>query len=66
LSQIGVAVGLAIVVSHEFAGTNIGDIVITVLLATTVITEIVGPLLTKFAVIKSGEAYNVELYSEDD
>jgi len=66
LSQIGVAVGLAIVVSHEFVGTNIGDIVITVLLATTVITEIVGPLLTKFAVIKSGEAYSNEQYLEED
>ncbi len=60
LSQIGVAVGLAIVISHEFAGTGIGDIVITVLLATTIATEIIGPLMTKFAVIKSGEAYQLE------
>jgi Kef-type K+ transport system membrane component KefB len=57
LSQIGVAVGLAIVISHEFSGTGIGDLVITVLLATTIITEIVGPLLTKMAVIKTKEAY---------
>jgi Kef-type K+ transport system membrane component KefB len=64
LSQIGVAVGLAIVISHEFSGTDIGDTVITVLLATTLITEIVGPLMTKFAVIKSKEAYQLEL-SED-
>ncbi|PKM95377.1 MAG: potassium transporter [Firmicutes bacterium HGW-Firmicutes-1] len=55
LSQIGVAVGLAIVISHEFAGTEIGSLVITVLLATTVITEIVGPLCTRFAIMKSGE-----------
>ncbi len=60
LSQIGVAVGLAIVISHEFAGTGIGDIVITVLLATTIATEIIGPLMTKLAVIKSGEAYQLE------
>jgi Kef-type K+ transport system membrane component KefB len=65
LSQIGVAVGLAIVVSHEFEGTNIGDIVITVLLATTIVTEIVGPLMTKYAAIKSGEAYSFEL-DEDE
>ncbi len=56
LSQIGVAVGLAIVISHEFAGTEAGTLIITVLLATTVITEIVGPLCTRFAIIKSGEA----------
>jgi hypothetical protein len=56
LSQIGVAVGLAIVISHEFAGTEAGSLIITVLLATTVITEIVGPLSTRYAIIKSGEA----------
>jgi Kef-type K+ transport system membrane component KefB len=56
LSQIVVAVGLAIVISHEFAGTEAGSLIITVLLATTVITEIVGPLSTRYAIIKSGEA----------
>jgi Kef-type K+ transport system membrane component KefB len=66
LSQIGVAVGLAIVISHEFSGTNIGDMVITILLATTVITEIVGPLMTKFAVVRSGEAYSVGVYADSE
>lgn len=55
LSQIGVAVGLAIVISHEFEGTEIGNLVITVLLATTIVTEIIGPLCTRYAVMKSGE-----------
>ena len=55
LSQIGVAVGLAIVISKEFAGSSVGDSIITILLATTVITEIVGPLLTRLAVIKAVE-----------
>ncbi|MDK2798817.1 MAG: hypothetical protein PWP27_315 [Clostridiales bacterium] len=55
LSQIGVAVGLAIIISHEFPGTTIGSLIITVLLATTVITEIIGPLCTRYAVMKSGE-----------
>ncbi|KNF08958.1 transporter, CPA2 family [Gottschalkia purinilytica] len=56
LSQVGVAVGLAIIVSNEFAGTSLGSIVITILLATTIITEILGPIATKNAIIKSGEA----------
>lgn len=56
ISQIGVAVGLAIVISHQYTGTPIGDLVITVLLSTTIITEIVGPLLARFALIKSGES----------
>ncbi len=60
LSQIGVAVGLAIVISHEFSGTGIGDLVITVLLTTTIATEIIGPLMTKLAVTKSGEAYKLQ------
>ncbi len=55
-SQMGVAVGLAIIIGQEFAGTDIGNIVITILLATTVLTEIIGPLSTRFALIKAGEA----------
>ncbi len=61
LSQIGVAVGLAIVISHEFAGTDLGNLIITVLLATTIITEIVGPLFTKMALKRSGEAGAADL-----
>ncbi|MTI67964.1 MAG: cation:proton antiporter [Firmicutes bacterium] len=56
LSQVGVAVGLAIVVSKEFAGYSLGSLVITILLATTIITEIVGPIATKTAIIKAKEA----------
>lgn len=55
LSQVGVAVGLAITVNREFPNTEIGTIVVTILLATTIVTEIVGPISTKFAVHKSGE-----------
>ncbi len=55
LSQVGVAVGLAIVVSREFPGTALGSMVITILLATTIITELVGPVATKNAIIKAGE-----------
>lgn len=55
ISQVGVAIGLAITVQREFAGTEMAQIVLTVLLATTIITELVGPLLTKKAVIRAGE-----------
>lgn len=55
-SQVGVAVGLAIVVSREFQGTNLGSLVITVLLGTTIITELIGPISTKNAIIKAKEA----------
>ncbi|WP_409068683.1 cation:proton antiporter [Clostridium sp. FAM 1755] len=55
-SQIGVAVGLAIIVSREFKGTGLDIKVLTILLATTIITEIIGPLSTKTAIIKAKEA----------
>ncbi len=55
LSQVGVAVGLAITVNREFPNSDIGTIVVTILLATTIVTEIVGPISTKFAILKSGE-----------
>ncbi|MBN2898568.1 MAG: cation:proton antiporter [Clostridia bacterium] len=56
LSQVGVAVGLAITVNREFPNSEIGTIVVTILLATTIATEIVGPIATKHAVVKSNEA----------
>ncbi|WZL74205.1 cation:proton antiporter [Clostridiaceae bacterium 35-E11] len=55
-SQVGVAVGLAIVVSREFPGTALGSLVITILLSTTIFTEIIGPMATKSAIIKAKEA----------
>lgn len=66
LSQIGVAVGLAIIISHEFSGTDIGSLIITVLLATTIITEIIGPLCTRFAVIRAGESGKALQQQEDN
>ncbi|WDV46218.1 cation:proton antiporter [Clostridiaceae bacterium M8S5] len=54
-SQVGVAIGLAIAVSNDFASSNLGTIVITILLATTIITEIIGPIATKNAIIRAKE-----------
>jgi Kef-type K+ transport system membrane component KefB len=59
--QIGVAVALAIIIGREFghqglAGRNLATLVINVLLFTTIITEIVGPLTTKWAITQAGEA----------
>ncbi len=56
LSQAGVAIGLALLVSHELdgvgQGAELGAIAITVITATTVIFEIAGPQGVKFAVNK--------------
>ncbi|MFZ5969042.1 MAG: cation:proton antiporter [Bacillota bacterium] len=55
LSQVGVAIGLAIVVGREFPNTELASLVITTLLATTIITEIIGPVATKRAIMKANE-----------
>lgn len=69
LSQAGVAIGLALVVKNRFQGLgpeideagltmgdHIGNVVFTTITATSVIFEIIGPILAKYALKKSGEA----------
>ncbi|NOZ64441.1 MAG: cation:proton antiporter [Caldiserica bacterium] len=58
--QIGVAIALAIVVQKEFGragiqGQNLALLVINILLFTTIITEVVGPNLTRIILTKAGE-----------
>lgn len=55
LSQVGIAVGLAITVAQEFPGSGLGSLVVTILLSTTIFTEIIGPFATKQAIIRAGE-----------
>lgn len=60
LSQAGVAIGLALYVQQTFsqygeAGAWIGTTIITTVTATSVIFEIVGPILTKIALRRAGE-----------
>jgi len=65
LSQAGVAIGLSLIVKHEFEllsaeynlprAAQIGASVLTTITATCVFFEIVGPILTKVALKKAGE-----------
>jgi Kef-type K+ transport system membrane component KefB len=61
LSQAGVAIGLALIVKSDFTriGTDhalrIGTSVIMTITATSVVFEIIGPILTRFALQKAGE-----------
>jgi len=65
LSQAGVAIGLALIVNHEFAqlaaqynvphAAQIGAAALTTITATCVFFEIIGPILTKIALQKAGE-----------
>ena len=62
LSQAGVAVGLAYLIVKEFsplgpAGSQIASQIITAVAATTIVFEIIGPILTKLAITKAGEIW---------
>ena len=65
LSQAGVAIGLSLILKHEFEqlgaeydlqhAVTIGVSVLTTVTATCVFFEIIGPILTKIALKKAGE-----------
>ncbi len=57
LPQAGVAIGMANQISgmEAFKEGGIGSAIVTVVLCATLIYELVGPLLTKWALEKSGE-----------
>jgi Kef-type K+ transport system membrane component KefB len=59
LSQAGVAIGLALLASDRLSALGmpeLGSLVITTIAATTVIFAIIGPLSTRFAILRAGEA----------
>ena len=62
LSQAGVNIGLAILVSNELSslpdGKSLGILVITLVTITTIFFEILGPIGVKHALTKAGEAHN--------
>lgn len=53
LPQAGVALGVALIAKAEFP--QLGGIIFTTIVATTVIYEIIGPLFTKISLKKAGE-----------
>ena len=57
LPQSGVAIALAYSVQKQYAqDPEVGLLIFNTLLLTAALTEVFGPLLTKYAVINSGEA----------
>ncbi len=51
--QAGVALGIGLVAKSAFP--DFGNFIFTIIAATTVIFELVGPLLTKYSLIKAGD-----------
>ncbi|MDH4239542.1 MAG: cation:proton antiporter [Phycisphaerae bacterium] len=70
LSQAGVAIGLSLIVKHEFTlldakynlphALEIGSSVLATITATCIFFEIIGPILTKIALKKAGEIPGTE------
>ena len=60
LPQAGVAIGMANTVADSFASTPhayVGTQIMTVVLCATLIYELVGPVITKWALTRSGEIH---------
>ena len=55
LPQAGVAIGLVFQLSHYEELSNIKPLLINIILGSTIIYEILGPIASKFALIKSGD-----------
>ncbi len=55
LSQAGVAIGLSIAASNDFAD-SIGSQIILIITATTFVVQLLGPVCVRHGVLKAGEA----------
>ncbi|MFW9909493.1 MAG: cation:proton antiporter [Candidatus Thorarchaeota archaeon] len=63
LSQAGVALGLSVLIEHEFAilggeAAVFGTIILSVVALSTIFLEIVGPIAAKWALTQAGEVGN--------
>ncbi len=56
LPQAGVAIGLALSLQQHEGLESIAPIILNIVIATTLIHELIGPFMTRFAIVKSGEA----------
>lgn len=56
--QAGVALGIGLVAKTTFP--DFGDYIFTIIAATSVVFELVGPLLTKYSLTKAGEIASTE------
>ncbi|MDY0212871.1 MAG: cation:proton antiporter [Desulfuromonadaceae bacterium] len=55
ISQGGIVIGLALVIKQNAAFSSLSDIVLNVTIGATIVHEIIGPFIAKFALHKAGE-----------
>jgi hypothetical protein len=54
--QAGLAIGLALSLQNEAAFISVAPFILNIIIATTIIHELIGPILTKYALERSKEA----------
>ena len=55
MPQAGVALGMALVAAQRHP--DLGEIILPVVIASTVFFEVVGPVLTRIGLVRAGEVY---------
>ena len=58
IPQGGIVIGLALMLKQNPAFENISNIILTIIIGTTIIHELIGPVLAKIALKKAGEINN--------
>jgi len=57
IPQGGIVIGLALIIRQNAAFHSVSDIIINVIIGATIIHEIIGPVMTEFALKKAGEIH---------
>ena len=55
IPQGGIVIGLALIIRQNSVFSSISDIIISIIIGATIIHEIIGPVISKFALEKAGE-----------
>ena len=58
LPQAGIVIGLVLSINQNAAFENISEILLTTIIGATIINELIGPIVTKFTLLKAGEIKN--------
>lgn len=55
LPQAGIVIGLVLTIAQNEAFTNISEVILSTIIGSTILNEIMGPWVTKYSLIKAGE-----------
>jgi len=55
IPQGGIVIGMALLLKGKPAFSGMADIIISIIIGATIVHEIIGPVLAKYALKKAGE-----------